>query len=317
MRQDDIICIDNLDTDRAAYYKNNILHFFALPAILSYVLTNVHNGHIEELHRCFDHMFAKLQATYFLPGVESTHGFIDSFLRILAQRGLIVVSDSQWAINKQKSNSTLLRVMSRLGSELVQGDLPNLLDTIRRSSSRKDVRVASRLTSLETTTHVQAKASGLSTTEFYVQCEGTVLPGDHVEFEPNDFDTMLSGSVVRVDADGAAVRHGQLDPEEFDRWKSTGSAQFLEGRATIKREQSGSGFITNLSPDGAFVTTSLRLKVGNLLTCSLGQQDNAFILHGRVARVTETGVGVYFEKLSEESKARIVLLSVDSSVFSK
>lgn len=317
MAEREILCIDDLDVERASYYKNNVLHFFVLPAILSYVLTDVHSGRIEELHRCFDHMFAKLQATYFLPRVVSTRSFIDSFLQILAQRGLIAVADNQWVINDQKSNAMLMRVLSRMGAELVQGDLPNLLDAIRRSSTRTDVLVPSRLASSETMTCNQAKATGLSANEYYLQCDVAAALGDQVAFMPEGSSAAVRGTVAKVDVDGVKVRHegfiGVVDTNDTAQLAAKMAAPATEalcGQATFTREQAGDGVIENLSPSGAFIATGLRLPVGTRLTCSLGRQDDAFVVRSRVARVTEAGVGVCFEGLNEEGKARIVLLSV-------
>ena len=330
MREREILCIDELDIERASYYKNNVLHFFVLPAILSYVLTDVHSGRTEELHRCFDVMFAKLQATYFLPKVGSTAKFIDAFLHMLAERNLIAVSGNQWVVNDQKTDAALLRILARLGGELVQDDLPNLLDAIRRSSNRTDVHVASRLAAVETITDAQAKALGLSATEFYVQCDASAKVGDKLAFRPAGANVPVSGTVVRVDVDGVAVRQDEAsraaEPDappatlvasgaiggqaEGEAAAAATFDQVVEGSVLVKREQQAMGVITNLSPSGAFVATDLRLKIGSRVTCSLGGEQDAFEVSGRVTRVTETGVGVFFDGLSEEGKARVVLLSV-------
>ena len=321
VHEEDILCIDGLDIDRATYYKNNVLHFFALPAILSYVLTDVRQGRVEELHRCFDHMFTKLQTTYFLPQVDSVPAFINALLQLLAERGSIVLLGQTWAVEDRPGEASLLRVMSRIGAELVQQDLPSLLTAIRRSSDRTEVQLPSQIISEHVTAPVLATAAWHSAETFFLHGEADAQPGDQVAFTPLGDGVPLHGRVTGVELDGVAVRREAEPAASGDAHAAGGgsapnaqatgaqTSQLWRGSVVFRRRHIDEGTITDLSPSGAFVATAMQVPAGSQLTCTLQVEGVALELPARVMRVTEAGLGVRFEQLNEATKVRLVLLN--------
>ncbi len=310
----EILCIEELDIDRANYYKNNVLHHFVLPAILSYVLQSTKQGHIEELHRCFGHMFVKLQTTYFLPKVKSSRSFIDGFMALMVTQGIVATHDNRWALTALDKTDTLLTVMSGLGAELIQGDLPQVLDAIRRSSRRQKVNIVSRLSGLtdvriDSVTLMQKDAEGL-----YLLSDCAVMPGEQLVWSAYDATLFLRATVIGTRDGSAELRpDAAVSAGDVDQQGALLALLPCAGTVTVKRPVSGYGVISNLSQMGAFVQTTLPLGYNDTLECSLGSSDDAHVVRGRVARVTQDGLGVAFQELSEESKARIVLLGIEAA----
>lgn len=325
LNERELLCIDGLDVDRATYYKNNVLHFFVLPAILCHVLNDVRKGRVEELHRCFDQVFAKLQVAYFLPEVGDAPKFINALLQSWSERGWIATAKNEWAVDDHRASSTLFRVLAGVGAELVQQDLPSLLTDIRRASDRTDVKLPATLVATRTMVQAQARVTSCSDTDFFLHSDAEAQRGDEAEFIAAEADIALSGTVVGVQPDVAHVQRAAVCGVDAvikavaahrgasDAVEGTGSAfppdAPLIGRATLRRAQSGDGCITNLSPSGAFVATTLHLRAGEQVVCRVDESGRALHLQGRVVRVTEAGVGVRFEPLEEADRRRLVSLN--------
>lgn len=311
-----VLCINELDLDRASFYRNNVLHFFALPGILSHVLTEMNHGHIEELHRCFDHMFAKLQKTYFLPRVDSARTFIDRFIELLSARGLVAATDQQWRITEGAAKNGLLHVLAGLGSDIIQGDLPHLMDTIRRSSMRQDVHVPCRLTAIRTTTQVPARASAVTQEALTLACAAEGQLGAWVDFKPEGADVTISGVISHIEAGTVAIAHTTGDTSVLAQHFAAGMVEALMGSLVFKEEMVGTGVITNLSPNGAFITTELTLATGDFVTCAIAEGGGlqSFELRGKVTRMTRSGVGVRFEQLSVQDEVQIGMLGLAATL---
>jgi hypothetical protein len=315
----DTLCISDLDIERATYYKNNVLHFFVLPSLLSSVLLDSRAGRVEELHRFFDHMFEKMRVKYFLPSAVHAKTFIDDLLQIFAKRDLVVLDGTRYVANLHAPEAFLLQILARQGEELMQDDLSDLLAAFRRNHQRVDLRIPSQLVGIACTEAFSAQVTGLSENGFFLKCANPPEPGAWVQFTADAQPKFnLAGTVVRKDLDGVAIRLGTgsgarsaADGGQSERRTAPRSTDVIAGVFTHGREVAESSEVTNLSPSGAFISTELHFNEGDMLSCVLQADDGALRIQGKVTRTTQAGVGIRFHGLSPQCEAKLRVLVSD------
>jgi hypothetical protein len=307
----DVLSIADLDIQRASYYQNNVLHFFVLPAILSYIFLESRTGRVEELHRFFDQMVAKLRIKYFLPPAIHAKTFIDDLLKIFDQRQMISVKESAYIVNLHGADTEMLQLLGRVGGVIMQNDAPDILEVIRRSYQRVDVDLQSQLVSLTCGAKIDGEVLGLSDVGFFLRCEVIPQVGDRVSFTSHqDAAIALEGTVIRCEFDGVAVQRAPSlpVPRPAERRMAARTAEVIKGTFSYNRTLKEESEITNLSPSGAFIVTDLAVREGDVLACNLQDNGAAICVRGKVTRTSETGVGVQFQGMTAEDRARLLLL---------
>jgi glycerol-3-phosphate O-acyltransferase len=134
LKEDQIVSISDLDFTRTLHYKNNILHFYILPSLLSQVLISTKKGKIVVLNRHLSVSFEKMINKFFLPKNINVSDFIDKCLQLYQKYGLISLSEKTYSITPQSdlNSDSILRITANIFNEYLGENLEELQDISRK-----------------------------------------------------------------------------------------------------------------------------------------------------------------------------------------
>ena len=115
----DIISLDRHQSILMTYYRNNIIHLFALPSLIAQMLIRQRSLSIETIQKNIATLYPFLKKELFLSYDENKLDFVVAdIIAELAQQGMIVVEENEITINQ--SNSQPLMLLGRTISETLQ-----------------------------------------------------------------------------------------------------------------------------------------------------------------------------------------------------
>lgn len=137
-----ILCLSDLDFTRALHYRNNILHYFVLPAILANILFYSKTVKTEELHRFLDHLFSDLSVKYFLPPIKDSANFITEILNIFCEAGFVHFNQDIYTVKAEVANQVPFTLLSKLADDFANTDLVFAFSRFRRAFQRVELDIA-------------------------------------------------------------------------------------------------------------------------------------------------------------------------------
>jgi hypothetical protein len=315
LSHESILSITDLDIERASYYRNNILHFFVLPALLSSILIESGTGRIEELHRFLNHMFAKLTSRYFLPSLRDAGAFIDETLSTLSRQGLITVQNSIFCVNAESDTHRSLEILAHVGSSMIKEDLSDIFEMFRRSFNRIETNAEVRVRGVTRSITGTAEITNISVLGCFLKCNDGLKVGDTIRWYPLGSDrSAYSGIVVRTALDGAGIQFDSSNETqeapaganpELRRAKRTHLSQ--PGTVTFTRPLPFHGSVSNISPTGAMLSASHSFSPSDRIGLTIKKGELSIDLDCIVGRLSETGVGVKFDVTDREKAAELSL----------
>ncbi|MFM2606449.1 glycerol-3-phosphate 1-O-acyltransferase PlsB [Vibrio chagasii] len=115
----DIISLDRHQSILMTYYRNNIIHLFALPSLIAQMTIRQHGLTIDAIQKNVAAIYPFLKKELFLSyDEEQLEGVVSNIIDELVSQGMLVVSDNQVTINQ--SNSQALMLLGRTISETLQ-----------------------------------------------------------------------------------------------------------------------------------------------------------------------------------------------------
>ncbi|MFA0569193.1 MAG: glycerol-3-phosphate 1-O-acyltransferase PlsB [Vibrio gallaecicus] len=115
----DIISLDRHQSILMTYYRNNIIHLFALPSLIAQMLIRQRSLSIDTIQKNIATLYPFLKKELFLSYEESKlDSVVADIIAELAQQGMIVVEENEITINQ--SNSQPLMLLGRTISETLQ-----------------------------------------------------------------------------------------------------------------------------------------------------------------------------------------------------
>ncbi|CAH6867436.1 glycerol-3-phosphate 1-O-acyltransferase [Vibrio chagasii] len=115
----DIISLDRHQSILMTYYRNNIIHLFALPSLIAQMTIRQHGLTIDAIQKNVAAIYPFLKKELFLSYDEDQlEGVVSNIIDELVSQGMLVVSDYQVTINQ--SNSQALMLLGRTISETLQ-----------------------------------------------------------------------------------------------------------------------------------------------------------------------------------------------------
>ena len=115
----DIISLDRHQSILMTYYRNNIIHLFALPSLIAQMTIRQHGLTIDSIQKNVAAIYPFLKKELFLSYDEDQlESVVANIIEELVSQGLLVVSNNQVTINQ--SNSQALMLLGRTISETLQ-----------------------------------------------------------------------------------------------------------------------------------------------------------------------------------------------------
>ncbi|WP_299691977.1 glycerol-3-phosphate 1-O-acyltransferase PlsB [uncultured Vibrio sp.] len=115
----DIISLDRHQSILMTYYRNNIIHLFALPSLIAQMIVRQRSLSIDTIQQNVAAIYPFLKKELFLSyDGEQLESVVTDIIEELVGQGMIVVSDHQVTINQ--SNSQPLMLLGRTISETLQ-----------------------------------------------------------------------------------------------------------------------------------------------------------------------------------------------------
>ncbi|MFA0510250.1 MULTISPECIES: glycerol-3-phosphate 1-O-acyltransferase PlsB [unclassified Vibrio] len=115
----DIISLDRHQSILMTYYRNNIIHLFALPSLIAQMTIRQHGLTIDTIQKNVAAIYPFLKKELFLSYDEDQlESVVANIIEELVGQGMLVVSDNQVTINQ--SNSQALMLLGRTISETLQ-----------------------------------------------------------------------------------------------------------------------------------------------------------------------------------------------------
>ncbi|MDH5889818.1 MULTISPECIES: glycerol-3-phosphate 1-O-acyltransferase PlsB [Vibrio] len=115
----DIISLDRHQSILMTYYRNNIIHLFALPSLIAQMTIRQHGLTIDTIQENVAAIYPFLKKELFLSYDEDQlESVVANIIEELVGQGMLVVSDNQVTINQ--SNSQALMLLGRTISETLQ-----------------------------------------------------------------------------------------------------------------------------------------------------------------------------------------------------
>ncbi|MEZ9482523.1 glycerol-3-phosphate 1-O-acyltransferase PlsB [Vibrio splendidus] len=115
----DIISLDRHQSILMTYYRNNIIHLFALPSLIAQMTIRQHGLTIDTIQENVAAIYPFLKKELFLSYDEDQlESVVANIIKELVGQGMLVVSDNQVTINQ--SNSQALMLLGRTISETLQ-----------------------------------------------------------------------------------------------------------------------------------------------------------------------------------------------------
>ncbi|MGF1854495.1 glycerol-3-phosphate 1-O-acyltransferase PlsB [Vibrio satsumensis] len=115
----DIISLDRHQSILMTYYRNNIIHLFALPSLIAQMTIRQHGLTIDTIQKNVAAIYPFLKKELFLSYDEDQlEDVVSKIIEELVGQGMLVVSDNEVTINQ--SNSQALMLLGRTISETLQ-----------------------------------------------------------------------------------------------------------------------------------------------------------------------------------------------------
>ncbi|MEZ8503411.1 glycerol-3-phosphate 1-O-acyltransferase PlsB [Vibrio splendidus] len=115
----DIISLDRHQSILMTYYRNNIIHLFALPSLIAQMTIRQHGLTIDAIQENVAAIYPFLKKELFLSYDEDQlESAVANIIEELVGQGMLIVSDNQVTINQ--SNSQALMLLGRTISETLQ-----------------------------------------------------------------------------------------------------------------------------------------------------------------------------------------------------
>ena len=115
----DIISLDRHQSILMTYYRNNIIHLFALPSLIAQMAIRQRGLSIDAIQENVAAIYPFLKKELFLSYDEDKlEGVVSNIIEELVNQGMLVVSDNEVTINQ--SNSQALMLLGRTISETLQ-----------------------------------------------------------------------------------------------------------------------------------------------------------------------------------------------------
>ncbi|MEZ8761283.1 glycerol-3-phosphate 1-O-acyltransferase PlsB [Vibrio splendidus] len=115
----DIISLDRHQSILMTYYRNNIIHLFALPSLIAQMTIRQHGLTIDAIQENVAAIYPFLKKELFLSYDEDQlESVVANIIEELVGQGMLIVSDNQVTINQ--SNSQALMLLGRTISETLQ-----------------------------------------------------------------------------------------------------------------------------------------------------------------------------------------------------
>ena len=115
----DLIQTDERQAVTLTYYRNNVLHVFALPSLISCLITSHKNYSRAEIMQACETLYVFLQAELFLHwDISEFKQQIDLWLKTLIEEGLVMLEDDVYLVNSD--NSDALGLLEGLSEHLIQ-----------------------------------------------------------------------------------------------------------------------------------------------------------------------------------------------------
>lgn len=115
----DIVSLDRHQSILMTYYRNNIIHLFALPSLIAQMTIRQHGLTIEAIQKNVAALYPFLKKELFLSYDEDKlEGVVSNIIEELVSQGMLVVSNNEVTINQ--SNSQALMLLGRTITETLQ-----------------------------------------------------------------------------------------------------------------------------------------------------------------------------------------------------
>ncbi|SBS65298.1 glycerol-3-phosphate 1-O-acyltransferase PlsB [Vibrio atlanticus] len=115
----DIISLDRHQSILMTYYRNNIIHLFALPSLIAQMTIRQRGLSIDAIQENVASIYPFLKKELFLSYEEDKlEGVVSNIIEELVNQGMLVISDNEVTINQ--SNSQALMLLGRTISETLQ-----------------------------------------------------------------------------------------------------------------------------------------------------------------------------------------------------
>ena len=115
----DIISLDRHQSILMTYYRNNIIHLFALPSLIAQMTIRQRGLSIDAIQENVAAIYPFLKKELFLSYEEDKlEGVVSNIIEELVNQGMLVISDDEVTINQ--SNSQALMLLGRTISETLQ-----------------------------------------------------------------------------------------------------------------------------------------------------------------------------------------------------
>ncbi|QSX33740.1 glycerol-3-phosphate 1-O-acyltransferase PlsB [Shewanella avicenniae] len=113
----DIVSIDENVAVTMTYYRNNIIHLFAIPSLLACCLIGFENSNREQMHQVLQRLYPLLKAELFM-GCQQVQQYADKLLARFASMGFISGDDQQWRVTPE--GELPLTLLAEVMSETLQ-----------------------------------------------------------------------------------------------------------------------------------------------------------------------------------------------------
>jgi glycerol-3-phosphate O-acyltransferase len=115
----DIISLDRNQSILMTYYRNNIIHLFALPSLIAQMLIRQHSLSIDEIKFNVTKLYPFLKKELFLNlDMQELDSATDAILKELTRQDLIIIDEDRVTMNQ--SNTQSLMLLGRSISETLQ-----------------------------------------------------------------------------------------------------------------------------------------------------------------------------------------------------
>ena len=98
IRENEIISVSGLDFTRALHYKNNVLHYYVIPAILVKACITMPNGNLANLKRFMSKMIKQINSIYFLPIKGHHMEVLDRVIQLFIDASIISLDSETYTL---------------------------------------------------------------------------------------------------------------------------------------------------------------------------------------------------------------------------
>ena len=156
----DIVSIDENVAVTMTYYRNNIIHLFAIPSLLACCLIRFENCNREQINLVLQRLYPLLKAELFM-GLSEVQQFADALLARFHDFGYLQGDDNQWRVTEE--GELPLTLLAEVMSETMQryAIIFNLLNA-KPAMERGDLELESHLLASRL-----GRLHGITAPEFY------------------------------------------------------------------------------------------------------------------------------------------------------